>query len=77
MLDCTQVGDDHGRTSCSDIDLRTVCLCIGQRADGRLRNLMGIETHQRPVNIKKQCVVIGHNNPAAKLLIFFANFAAP
>ena len=53
VLDCPQIGDDDGRTARGDIHARTVGLGLSQREDGRRRNLVGLETHQRAVDVEE------------------------
>ena len=53
VLDCPQIGDDDGRTARGDIHARTVGLGLRQREDGRRRNLVRLETHQRAVDVEK------------------------
>ena len=53
MLDDTKIRDDDRRTACGDKHLVTVGLRLRQSQNGRGRNLVRLETHQRPVDIEK------------------------
>ena len=53
MFDGSQVSDDEGRAASSDIHLVTVGLSLRQGQDGGWGNLMGVETHQRTVDIEE------------------------
>ena len=53
MFDGSQVSDDEGRAASSDIHLVTVGLSLRQGQDGGWGDLMGVETHQRTVDIEE------------------------
>ena len=57
VLDGSQIGDDERRPACGDKHLMTVSLCLGERKNGRCGNLMGLETHQRAVNIEEHGIL--------------------
>ena len=70
MFDGSQVSDDEGRAASSDIHLVTVGLSLRQGQDGGWGDLMGVETHQRTVDIEEQCVRL-HSNKHSPCLVGF------
>ena len=54
VLDVSEIGDDQRWSPRGDEHLMAIGLGLGQSQNRRGRNLVGIETHQRPVNIEKQ-----------------------
>ena len=53
MLYRGEIGDDDGRAARGDIHPRTVGLGLRQREDGRRRDLVGLKTHQRAVDVEE------------------------
>ena len=53
MLNGSEVGNDKRRTTGRDIHPRAVGLRLCQRVNGGRRNLVGLETHERAVNVEE------------------------
>ena len=71
MLDGSKVSDDERGAAGGDIDARAVGLGLRQGKDGRGWYLVGLETHQRSVDVEKQSVSLYHN-PGCKGSDIFA-----
>ena len=62
VLDGSQIGDNDRWAPRGDIHSGTVGLGLRQCKDGGRRNLVGLKTHQRSVDVEKQCVSLFHSN---------------
>ena len=71
MLDGAEIGDDKRGAARGDIDARAVGLGLCQGEDGRGWYLVGLETHQRAVDVEEKSISLCHN-PGCKGSNIFA-----
>lgn len=60
VFDGTKVRKDNRWSTCSDIHVVSVSLCLCQCKDGRRRYLMCLETNQRTIDIEEKGISFTH-----------------